>query len=159
MGHVRNSVKPVAAIASLFLCILLSSCGGSSTGGGAKPSGTSEETLDVYNFELSNLGSNALGVYYTAYAKSVVISEGVSGIFTGSFTPKTGAYIINYLSTLAISTTLWDDPSNTIFIQVKEAVKSSGNEFPEEGKIFIIDNGAVYHLDPLIQRGKYHPQL
>ena len=90
MGHVRNSVKPIVGIASIFLCILLSFCGGSSTGGGAKPSSTSEETLDVYNFELNNLNSNALGVYYTAYAKSVVISEGVSGIFTGSYTPNTG---------------------------------------------------------------------
>jgi hypothetical protein len=142
MDHVRNSMKPVVAVASIFLCILLSFCGGSNTGGAAKPSGTSEETLDVYNFELSNLGSNALGVYYTAYAKSVVISEGVSGIFTGSFTPKTGAYTINYLSMLDISTTLWDDPSNTFSIQVTKAVKSSGNEFPEEGTIMIIDKGA-----------------
>jgi hypothetical protein len=140
MDHVRNSMKPVVAVASVFLCILLSFCGGSNTGGATKP-GTSEETLDVYNYELSNLGSNALGVYYTAYAKNVVISEGVSGIFTGSFTPKTGAYTINYLSMLDITTSLWDDPSNTFSIQVKEAVKSSGNEFPDEGKILIIDKG------------------
>ena len=144
MGHLQNAMKPVVAIASIFLCVvLLSSCGGSSTGGGgAKPSGGSEETLDVYNFELSYLNSNPLGVYYTAYAKSVEIREGTSGIFTGTYTPKTGAYTINYLSMLNISTTLWDDLSNTFTIQVKEAVKSSGNEFPDEGKILIIDKGA-----------------
>jgi hypothetical protein len=153
MGHVRNSVKPVVAIASIFLCILLSFCGGSSTGGTAKPSGTSEETLDVYNFELGNLGSNALEVYYTAYAKSVEISEGVSGIYTGSFTPKTGAYTINYLSTLNVSTTLWDDPSNTFSIEVKDAVKSSGNEFPDEGKILIIDKALNNIAMTLSSRG------
>ena len=143
MGHMRNSMKPAVAVASIFLCILLSSCGGSSTGGGkAKPSGGSEETLDVYNFELSNLNSNAFGVYYTAYAKSVEIREGASGLFTGTYTPKTGAYTINYPSMLNISTTLWDDLSNAFSIQVTEAVKSSGNEFPDEGKLMIIDKGA-----------------
>ncbi len=143
MGHLQNSMKPVIAVVSIFLCVLLSYCGGNSTGGGgAKPSSTSEDTLDVYNFELSNLGSNTLGIYYTAYAKSVVISEGVSGIYTGTYTPKTGAYAINYLSMLNISTTLWDDLSNTFSVQVKEAVKSSGNEFPNEGKLLIIDKGA-----------------
>jgi hypothetical protein len=69
------------------------------------------------------------------------MSEGVSGIFTGTYTPKTGAYTINYLSMLNITTTLWDDPSNTFSIMVKEAVKSSGNELPDEGKLLIMDMG------------------
>jgi hypothetical protein len=144
MGHQRISIILSSCITVIFLCILLASCGGSSTGSssGTKTGGGAEETLDVYNFELSNLNSNALEVYYTAYGKSVVMSEGVSGIFTGSYTLKTGAYVINYLSMLTINTTLWDDLSNTLSIQVKEAVKSSGNEFPDEGKILIIDKGA-----------------
>lgn len=142
MGHLRNSMKPFAAIACLFLVIVMSSCSDSGGGSGPKPDGGSEEMLDVYSFELTDLNTNSLGVYYTAFAKSVLIGEGASGIFTGSYTPKTGAYAINYLSMLSISTTLWDDLSNSLSIQIKEAIKSSGNEYPDEGKVLIIDKSA-----------------
>jgi len=142
MGHLRNSMKPIVAIASIFLCVLLSSCGGSSGGGRAKPSGGSEETLDVYNFELSNLNSNPLAFYYPAYSKNVWVRESTSGLFEGTYTPDTGAYTINSLSMLSINTDFWDSPSNTFSVQVREPLKSSDGGFPDEGKLLILDNGA-----------------
>ncbi len=140
---VWNSMKPVVAVASIFLCVLMSSCGGSSTGGGgAKPISGSEETLDVYNFELSNLGSKPLAIYYPAYSKNVEVRESTSGLFDGTYTPDTGAYTINSLSMLSISTDFWDSPSNTFSVQVREPIKSTNGGFPDEGKLLILDNGA-----------------
>jgi hypothetical protein len=142
MGHLHNTLKLSVAIASIFLCILLTSCGGSSTGGGKKSTNPAEERLDVYDFNLSTLNSDPLSIYYTAFKKSVEIKEGSTGVFDGSYTPKTGAYIINYLSMLNINAPLWDDVSNSFSVQVTEAVKSSGGQFPDEGKLRIIDKGA-----------------
>jgi hypothetical protein len=144
MGHPRNALILPASIAAIFLCIFLTSCGRSSTGGssGTKTSSGPEETLDTYNFELSDLNSNPLTIYYTSNSKSVGIRQGTSGFFKGTYIPETRAYTINYLSMLNISTDIWDTPSNTFSLQVNEAIKSSGGEFPNEGKILIIGNGA-----------------
>jgi len=124
----------------MMLCVLIVSCSnGGSGGGNATPA---EERLDVYDFDLSNLNSDPLQIYYTSLKETVYVKEGSTGLFDGTYTPATGAYTINELSTLNISATLWDDLSNGLFVEVKEAVSSTGGQYPDEGVLRIIDKGA-----------------
>lgn len=141
MGHLQNAMKPVVAIASIFLCVvLLSSCGGSSTGGGGAGGSEEVQTPDVLNIGLSILQDNPLTITSIVGTDDVTSNIGSLGPIKGTYEVKTGLCTLTDKNNalIFVTTDLWEVPQGSLTIQITTPYETTNNGTPDAGSLQII---------------------
>ena len=130
---------------SLFLSLLLVSCGGGGGGGGKDNTGgdggtgeSTNQTLPAYDFVLSLLADNPLEIGSNMGSRTVSARlEPLAGPISGSYNMNTESISLNGGPILKISTDIWSGNEGILSINVNAPIVSSGPDNPVQAELGI----------------------